>query len=147
MTKEEFTQLTGIEVTDEEFNKTIHAMYIEAGDDFDKQRFCEDFKAHSESTLLFRFYKLFKDAQEKLENAQSNLEKLKNAQSDLEKQQSDLATANAYADMYKSWWNDESEKAEKAKEEFNGKIIEMQREFTAFKDKSLDAIKFIASQL
>ena len=146
MTKEEFIQLTGIEVTDEEF-KTINDMYMAAGDDFDKQRFCDDWKQNGESTLLFRFYKLFKDAQEKLKNAQSNLDKLKNAQSDLEKLQSDLATANANADMYKRWWNDESEKTEKAKEELNGKIIEMQREFTAFKDKSLDAIKFIASQL
>ena len=136
MTKEEFIQLTGIEVTDEEF-KTINDMYMAAGDDFDKQRFCEDWKQNGESTLMFRFYKLFKDAQEKLKNAQSDLEKL----------QSDLATANTNADMYKSWWSDESEKTEKMKEEFNGKIIEMQRELTAFKDKSLDATKFIASQL
>ncbi|MDO4185086.1 MAG: hypothetical protein Q4D30_01145 [Bacteroidales bacterium] len=136
MTKNEFIQLTGIEVTDEEF-KTINDMYMSAGDDFDKQRFCDDWKQNGESTLMYRFYKLFEDAQEKLKNAQSDLEKL----------QSDLATANANADMYKSWWNDESEKTEKAKEEFNGRIIEMQREFTAFKDKSLDAIKFIASQL
>lgn len=136
MTKEEFIQLTGIEVTDEEF-KTINDMYMAAGDDFDKQRFCEDFKAYGESTLLLRFYRLFEGAQKKLKNAQSDLEKL----------QSDLATANANADMYKSWWNDESEKTEKAKKEFNGRIIEMQRELTDFKDKSLDAIKFIASQL
>ncbi len=143
MTKNEFIQLTGIEVTDEEF-KTINDMYMAAGDDFDKQRFCEDYKAHCESTLLFRFYKLLENAQEKLEKAESDLKTL---ESDLKTLESDLATANANADTYKRWWNNESEKTEKVREELNGKIIEMQREFTAFKDKSLDAIKFIATQL
>lgn len=54
MTKLEFTQRTGIELTDAEY-KNVEMMYLEAGN-MDKDDFCKDYKKHKDSTLLGVFY-------------------------------------------------------------------------------------------
>ena len=54
MTKLEFTQRTGIELTDAEY-KNVEMMYLEAGN-MDKDDFCKDYKEHKDSTLLGVFY-------------------------------------------------------------------------------------------
>lgn len=59
MQKIEFTQRTGIELTDEQY-KRVEDMYMNAGD-MDKDEFCEDYKKHKDSKLLAFFYKLTED--------------------------------------------------------------------------------------
>lgn len=54
MQKQEFTQRTGIELTDAEY-KEVETMYLEAGN-MDKDEFCKDYKKHKDSTLLGVFY-------------------------------------------------------------------------------------------
>ena len=54
MTKLEFTQKTGIELTDAEY-KNVETMYLEAGN-MDKDDFCKDYKKHKDSTLLGVFF-------------------------------------------------------------------------------------------
>lgn len=54
MTKLEFTQRTGIELTDAEY-KNVETMYLEAGN-MDKDDFCKDYKKHKDSTLLGVFF-------------------------------------------------------------------------------------------
>lgn len=55
MQKIEFTQRTGIELTDEQYQK-VEALYLNAGN-MDKDEFCEDYKKHKDSKLLAFFYK------------------------------------------------------------------------------------------
>lgn len=59
MQKFEFTQRTGIELTDEQY-KRVEDMYLNAGN-MDKDEFCEDYKKHKDSKLLAFFYKLTED--------------------------------------------------------------------------------------
>lgn len=59
MQKIEFTQRTGIELTDEQY-KRVEDMYMNAGN-MDKDEFCEDYKKHKDSKLLAFFYKLTED--------------------------------------------------------------------------------------
>lgn len=54
MTKQEFTQRTGIELTDAEY-KNVETMYLEAGN-MDKDDFCKDYKRHHDSALLGVFF-------------------------------------------------------------------------------------------
>ena len=42
--------------TDAEFNEVINIMYLESGQDMDKDRFCEDYKKHHDSELLNIFF-------------------------------------------------------------------------------------------
>lgn len=55
MQKIEFTQRTGIELTDEQY-KRVEDMYMAAGE-IDKDVFCADYKKHKDSKLLAYFYK------------------------------------------------------------------------------------------
>lgn len=55
MQKIEFTQRTGIELTDEQY-KQVEDMYLEAGN-MDKDQFCKDYKKHSDSEILQLFYR------------------------------------------------------------------------------------------
>ena len=54
MQKQEFTQRTKIELTDEEY-EGVELMYLEAGN-MDKDVFCQDFKDHKDSKLLAVFF-------------------------------------------------------------------------------------------
>ena len=67
MQKIEFTQRTGIELTDEQY-KQVEDMYLEAGN-MDKDQFCKDYKKHSDSEIL----KLFYCQNEKLKNKLADL--------------------------------------------------------------------------
>lgn len=67
MQKIEFTQRTGIELTDEQY-KQVEDMYLEAGN-VDKDQFCKDYKKHSDSEIL----KLFYCQNEKLKNKLADL--------------------------------------------------------------------------
>lgn len=60
MQKIEFTQRTGIELTDEQYQK-VEDLYLNAGN-MDKDEFCEDYKKHKDSKLLAYFYKLTEDS-------------------------------------------------------------------------------------
>ena len=65
MQKQEFTQRTKIELTDEEF-KGVELMYLEAGN-MDKDEFCKDYKEHHDSTLLDTFFRQAEKLKDKLE--------------------------------------------------------------------------------
>ena len=65
MRKQEFTQRTKIELTDEEYND-VELMYLEAGN-MDKDVFCQDFKDHKESKLLAVFFGQAEKLKDKLE--------------------------------------------------------------------------------
>lgn len=65
MTKNEFTQRTGIELTDAEY-KEVEFMYLEAGN-MDKDEFCQDYKKHKDSTLLATFYRQSENLKDKLD--------------------------------------------------------------------------------
>lgn len=67
MQKIEFTQRTGIELTDEQY-KQVEDMYLEAGN-MDKDQFCKDYKKHSDSEILKLFYR----QNEKLKNKLADL--------------------------------------------------------------------------
>lgn len=55
MTQLEFTQRTGIVLTESEY-KEVEIMYLEAGN-VDKDEFCKDYKKHHDSVLLKTFYR------------------------------------------------------------------------------------------
>ena len=55
MTKQEFTELTGINPTEEEFDK-IHDLYILTGAEMDKQSFCAAYKSCKDMTLINALY-------------------------------------------------------------------------------------------
>jgi hypothetical protein len=54
MTKQEFTERTGIQVNDTDFN-AINDLYMNAGN-MDKDLFCEDYKKHGKSTIVGVYY-------------------------------------------------------------------------------------------
>lgn len=56
MTQLEFTQRTGIVLTEDEY-KEIEIMYMESGDSIDKDAFCQDYQKHHDSVLLKTFYR------------------------------------------------------------------------------------------
>ena len=51
MTREEFTQRTGIRPSDKLWNE-IHALYVACG--LDEETFCKDYKEHVESEIISR---------------------------------------------------------------------------------------------
>lgn len=55
MTKQEFTELTGINPTEEEFDK-IHELYMATGAEMDKQSFCAAYKNCKDMTLANALY-------------------------------------------------------------------------------------------
>lgn len=55
MTKQEFTELTGINPTEEEFDK-IHELYMATGAEMDKQSFCAAYKSCKDLTLVNALY-------------------------------------------------------------------------------------------
>lgn len=65
MQKSEFTQKTGIELTDAEY-KEVEFMYLEAGN-MEKDEFCQDYKKHKDSTLLDTFYRQSERLKDKLD--------------------------------------------------------------------------------
>ena len=65
MQKQEFTQRTGIELTDAEY-KEVELMYLEAGN-MEKDEFCKDYKKHKDSTLLATFYRQSNNLKDKLD--------------------------------------------------------------------------------
>lgn len=56
MTKQEFTELTGINPTEEEFDK-IHDLYMATGAEMDKQSFCAAYKSCKDMTLVNAIYR------------------------------------------------------------------------------------------
>lgn len=66
MNKQEFEERTGYSIFDDLF-KEIESMYLEAGEDIDKDTFCKDFKLHSDSVLLYRYYQQSKELKTKLD--------------------------------------------------------------------------------
>lgn len=50
MQKIEFTQRTGVELTDEQYQR-VEDLYLNA-ENMDKDEFCEDYKKHGESVIL-----------------------------------------------------------------------------------------------
>lgn len=55
MNKQEFEKLTGRVVSQEDFIE-YERMYMEAGDDIDKQTFCDEIKKHGSSRLIDAYY-------------------------------------------------------------------------------------------
>lgn len=55
MTKQEFTELTGINPTEEEFDK-IHDLYILTGAEMDKDSFCAAYMSCKDMTLINALY-------------------------------------------------------------------------------------------
>lgn len=55
MTKQEFTERTGINPTEEEFDK-IHDLYILTGAQMDKDSFCAAYKSCNDMTLINALY-------------------------------------------------------------------------------------------
>ena len=74
MQKQEFTQRTKIELTDEEF-KGVELMYLEAGN-MDKDEFCKDYKKHHESTLLATYFRQSENLKNKLDDMRDERSKL-----------------------------------------------------------------------
>ena len=60
MQKIEFTQRTGIKLTDEQY-KRVEDIYLNAGN-IDKDEFCKDYKKHADSVILNTYF----DQSEKL---------------------------------------------------------------------------------
>lgn len=74
MTKLEFTQRTGIELTDAEY-KEVELMYLEAGN-MDKDEFCKDYKEHKDSTLLATYFRQADKLKDKLDVMREERSKL-----------------------------------------------------------------------
>jgi len=79
MTEQEFSSRTGLNVgTDisfDEFN-AIHIMYLESGQDMDKDRFCKDWMEHRNSELLAIFYRQADKLKDKMETARREMDKM-----------------------------------------------------------------------
>lgn len=71
MTKEEFEQMTGIAVSSERYAE-IKRMYDDSG--MDKEHFCNDYKAHGGSELLYNFYAKFRDARHECVHLEGGVE-------------------------------------------------------------------------
>lgn len=63
MQKSEFIQRTGIELTDEQYQR-VEGIYLNAGN-MDKDEFCEDYKKHGESMILNTYFDQSKKLREK----------------------------------------------------------------------------------
>lgn len=85
MTKQEFEARYGKEVSERMFD-TINDLYMEAGDNIDKDTFVKDYKKHEESLLLQAFYDRVKALEQQLaglgkakEEAERQLDELHDA--------------------------------------------------------------------
>lgn len=63
MQKSEFIQRTGIELTDEQYQR-VEGIYLNAGN-MDQDEFCEDYKKHGESIILNTYFDQSKKLREK----------------------------------------------------------------------------------
>lgn len=74
MTKQEFTELTGIKPTEEEFDK-IHDLYILTGAEMDKQSFCAAYKSCKDMTLINALYNSLLFSTSRLKKERDSIEK------------------------------------------------------------------------
>lgn len=65
MQKIEFTQRTGIELTDEQYQR-VEDLYLNAGN-MDKDEFCKDYKKHGESVILNTYFKQSEEQRSRLD--------------------------------------------------------------------------------
>ena len=74
MTKQEFTERTGINPTEEEFDK-IHDLYILTGAKMDKQSFCAAYKSCKDMTLINALYNSLLFSTSRLKEERDSIEK------------------------------------------------------------------------
>ena len=74
MTKQEFTELTGINPTEEEFDK-IHDLYMATGAEMDKQSFCAAYKSCKDMTLVNALYHSLAFSINRLKEERDSIEK------------------------------------------------------------------------
>lgn len=74
MTKQEFTELTGINPTEEEFDK-IHDLYMATGAEMDKQSFCAAYKSCKDMTLVNALYRSLAFSINRLKEERDRIEK------------------------------------------------------------------------
>ena len=74
MTKQEFTELTGINPTVEEFDK-IHDLYMATGAEMDKQSFCAAYKSCKDMTLVNALYRSLAFSINRLKEERDSIEK------------------------------------------------------------------------
>lgn len=65
MQKNEFEQRTGIELTDEQYQR-VEDLYLNAGN-MDKDEFCKDYKKHGESVILNTYFKQSEEQRNRLD--------------------------------------------------------------------------------
>ena len=75
MLQKEFFERTGINLTEQEFNQ-VHAIYMQAGDNVDKDQFCADWKKHHDSKLLLIFYNQADRLKDKLDQKRNEINEL-----------------------------------------------------------------------
>ena len=74
MTKQEFTELTGINPTEDEFDK-IHDLYMATGVEMDKQSFCAAYKSCKDMTLVNALYHNLASSIHNLKEERDRIEK------------------------------------------------------------------------
>lgn len=74
MTKQEFTERTGINPTEEEFDK-IHDLYILTGSQMDKDSFCAAYKSCKDMTLINALYHSLLFSTSRLKEERDSIEK------------------------------------------------------------------------
>ena len=74
MTKQEFTELTGINPTEDEFDK-IHDLYMATGAEMDKQSFCAAYKSCKDMTLVNALYHSLASSINSLKEERDRIEK------------------------------------------------------------------------
>lgn len=74
MTKQEFAELTGINPTEEEFDK-IHELYMATGAEMDKQSFCAAYKSCKDMTLVNALYHSLAFSINRLKEERDSIEK------------------------------------------------------------------------
>ena len=74
MTKQEFTELTGINPTEDEFDK-IHDLYMATGAEMDKQSFCAAYKSCKDMTLVNALYNSLLFSTSRLKEERDSIEK------------------------------------------------------------------------
>lgn len=82
MTKQEFTELTGINPTEDEFDK-IHDLYMATGAEMDKQSFCAAYKSCKDMTLVNALYHNLASS---IHNLASSINSLKEERDRIEKE-------------------------------------------------------------
>lgn len=75
MTNQEFFERTKLNVTEDEF-KPINEMYLEAGQDIDKDIFCKDYVKHSDSVLLKAFFNQSNRLKDKMDRVREYIDSL-----------------------------------------------------------------------